>query len=174
MSATRTEHIVVPRYALIAAAALITLSVAGAAAARIFGVPSAIPHSTVVASMAVRFSDEADKSVVARDATTGRELARYARDTNGFLRATLRGLVGDRTRVTGSEQASVPFDIVGWADGRISLIDPVTKRDVELEAFGITNEAAFAALLPGRALQVSAADQPKGVELATLTPKTAP
>ncbi len=164
MSATHPE-ILVPRWALLATAALLALSVAAAGAARLFGVASAIPPSRPIATVAVRFSDEADKSVVATDAATGRVLARYAPDTNGFLRATLRGLVGDRTRVTGSEQRGVPFEIVGWADGRLSLQDPVTERDVELEAFGITNEAAFAALLPGHALQVSAAQAPAGIEM---------
>ena len=164
MSATHSDPLV-PRWALLAAASLITLSVAGAGAARLFGIASVIPPSRSIASVAVQFSDEADKSVVATDAATGRVLARYAPDTNGFLRATLRGLVGDRTRVTGSEQEKVPFELVGWADGRLSLQDPVTKRDVELEAFGITNEAAFAALLPGHALQVSAAQQPAGIEV---------
>ncbi len=164
MSATHAETIIVPRWALVAAGTLIAVSIMAAGAARLFGVPSVIPHSTAVATVMVRFSDEADKSVVARDAATGRELARYAPDTNGFLRATLRGLVGDRTRVSGSEQPDVPFELIGWADGRLSLEDPVTKRDVELEAFGITNEAAFAALLPGQPMKVSAADQPAGVQ----------
>ena len=165
MSATQSETVIVPRWALIMAATLVALSVAGAAAARLFGVPSAIPHSTAVATVMVRFSDAADKSVVATDATTGRELVRYAPDTNGFLRATLRGLVGDRLRVTGAEQPEVPFEVIGWADGRLSLQDPATKRDVELEAFGITNEAAFAALLPDNALKVSAAQQPAGMQV---------
>ncbi len=165
MSAAQAETVVVPRWALIAAASLITLSVAGAGLARVFGVASTIPHSAPVASIAVRFTDQPDKSVLATDAATGRVLAQYAPDTNGFLRATLRGLVGDRERVTGSEQPDVPFEIIGWADGRLSLRDPLTKRDVELEAFGITNEASFAALLPGRPLQVSAGERPPGVEL---------
>ena len=165
MSATQPETVIVPRWALLMAGSLVALSIVGAGAARLFGVPSAIPQSTAVAMVMVRFSDAADKSVVATDATTGRELARYAPDTNGFLRATLRGLVGDRMRVNGAEQPDVPFEVIGWADGRLSLQDPATKRDVELEAFGITNEAAFAALLPGNALKVSAAQQPAGVEL---------
>ena len=165
MSATPATSELVPRWALIAAGSLIALSLMAAGLARVFGVPSAIPQSTAVASVAVRFADQPDKSVVATDAATGRELARYAPDTNGFLRATLRGLVGDRERVSGSEHPEVPFEIIDWADGRLSLQDPVTKRDVELEAFGITNEASFAALLPGRTLQVSAGERPAGVQL---------
>ncbi len=165
MSATHPETVIVPRWALMMAGSLIALSVAGAGAARVFGVPSAIPQSTAVATVMVRFTDAADKSVVATDATTGRELVRYAPDTNGFLRATLRGLVGDRLRVTGAEQPDVPFELIGWADGRLSLEDPATKRDVELEAFGITNEASFAALLPGSDLKVPAMERPAGVQV---------
>ena len=165
MSATQSEMVVVPRWALMAAGTLIALSVAGAGAARLFGMASAIPQSTPVATVMVQFRDEADKSVIATDAATGRELARYAPDTNGFLRATLRGLVGDRLRVTGAEQPDVPFELIGWADGRLSLQDPATKRDVELEAFGITNEASFAALLPGNDLKVPPTERPAGVQV---------
>jgi putative photosynthetic complex assembly protein len=77
----------------------------------------------------------------------------------------MRGLVGDRERQAGREAPDVPFRIVSWADGRLSLQDPLTGRDLELEAFGITNEASFAALLPGRTMHASAKDMPMGLQI---------
>ena len=63
----------------------------------------------------------------------------------GFLRATLRGLAQQRLREDmGSAQ---PFRLTRWADGRLTLDDPATQRHIELEAFGVSNEAVFADLL---------------------------
>jgi putative photosynthetic complex assembly protein len=65
--------------------------------------------------------------------------------TNGFLRATLRGLATERKRE--SQGAEVPFRLTAFADGRLTLLDPVTGRLVDLGAFGRTNEDAFAHLM---------------------------
>ena len=37
--------------------------------------------------------------------------------------------------------------MTGYADGRLTLDDPATKRHIELEAFGSTNALAFAKIL---------------------------
>jgi putative photosynthetic complex assembly protein len=65
--------------------------------------------------------------------------------TNGFLRATMRGLA--RQRLREDEGADTPFRLTEWADGRLTLEDPATGRRIEMEAFGETNEAVFARLL---------------------------
>ena len=68
--------------------------------------------------------------------------------TNGFLRATMRGLARQRLRQDADRE--VPFRLTEWADGRLTLEDPTTGRRVEMEAFGITNEEVFAGLLTAK------------------------
>ena len=90
---------------------------------------------------------EADGGVVVVDGeATG--VARLAPGTNGFLRATLRGLVRERRR--NGLGAEAPFRLTAHADGRLTLQDAATGRLVDLEAFGATNAGAFAALLRPR------------------------
>ena len=61
---------------------------------------------------------------------------------NGFFRGALRGLARERRRAgLGSEQ---PFQLIGRADGRLTLTDPATGQRIDLESFGPTNAAVFA------------------------------
>jgi len=65
--------------------------------------------------------------------------------TNGFVRGVLRGLARDRKlRGIGPQP---PFELTRWTDGRLSLTDTATGREIELDAFGPTNVGAFARLL---------------------------
>ena len=50
-----------------------------------------------------------------------------------------------------SAAGHAPFRLTRYADGRLALDDPSTGAHVELRAFGPTNEAAFARLLPAGA-----------------------
>jgi putative photosynthetic complex assembly protein len=137
----------VPRIGLIAGAALVGLSLLGAVAGRITGPVSTHDESRPLASRELRFEDRADGGVTVRDASTGVAIASAEPGTNGFLRATLRGLATARKlRQVGAE---TPFRLTAWEDGRLTLEDPESHRRVELEAFGETNEAAFARLLHG-------------------------
>lgn len=65
--------------------------------------------------------------------------------TNGFLRGSLRGLARERKRQ--GIGAGPAFRLVRWADGRLTLEDPATRRVIDLAAFGPTNSGAFADLL---------------------------
>ena len=67
-------------------------------------------------------------------------------DTNGFLRTVLAGLVRERRRENAGDPAT-PFRITRWSDGRLTVDDTATGKLIELEAFGHTNEDAFARLL---------------------------
>ena len=64
----------------------------------------------------------------------------------GFIRGILRSMA--RQRRGEGLSAAQPFHLVAWADGRITLDDPATGERIELEAFGPTNAAVFATLLP--------------------------
>ena len=68
--------------------------------------------------------------------------------TNGFIRATMRGLT--RERIRSGVGAEPPFLLTHWSDGTISLEDKTTGRRIGLDAFGPTNSAAFAQLFTSR------------------------
>lgn len=96
------------------------------------------------------FADRADGAVVVADAATGDEVAVIGREGSGFVRGVMRGLARER-RMHGLGGAQ-PFRLTEWRDGELSLTDTGTGRVIELAGFGPTNRAAFAALLPGRAV----------------------
>jgi putative photosynthetic complex assembly protein len=133
-----------PRLPLIVAAAMVGLSLTGAAAGRLGAWAAPAPTETAVAARDLVFEDRADGAVVARDAGTLRTVEVFEGE-NGFLRGTLRGLA--RTRKSEQVGRAAPFRLSHWADGRLTLDDPSTGRHVELLAFGATNAAVFAHLL---------------------------
>jgi putative photosynthetic complex assembly protein len=79
--------------------------------------------------------------VVVIDATT-KSVIHTMTGEAGFFRGALRGLARERRRAgLGSEQ---PFQLIGRADGRLTLADPATGQRIDLESFGPTNAAVFA------------------------------
>lgn len=136
-----------PRSALIGAATLVGVALLTAATARIGGIGvTRMPESVPVASRDLRFQDRLDGAVAVLDARAGdREVHVLAPGTNGFVRGVLRGLVRERKRRDIGAEA--PFRLIRWADGRLSLDDPVTQRRIELGSFGPTNAEAFAQLM---------------------------
>ncbi len=142
-----------PRGPLIGAGVLLTAVILTAAVGRHVGSSTAPPPAASVAARDLRFEDRADGAVTILDARDGRQVDVAAAGTNGFLRATMRGLARQRALQGVEDKADVPFRLTAWSDGRVTLDDPSTGRHVELEAFGRTNEEAFARLLtaPGGA-----------------------
>ena len=90
--------------------------------------------------------DHDDGSITVTQAGTGVLVTTVQPATNGFLRVLLTGLVRERRRESEGDPAQ-PFRITRWSDGRLTIDDTVTGRLIELEAFGHTNEDAFARLL---------------------------
>lgn len=91
-------------------------------------------------------ADRSDGAVVLSDAASGAPALILAPGEDGFIRGTLRGLARDRhLRGIGPE---VPFRIVAWSDGRLTLDDTATGRRLDLLAFGQSQAEAFARLLP--------------------------
>jgi len=136
------------------AAATVTLSIVTAAVGRLTGAgnsaPTAPVTAPVIASRDLLFRDQPNGGVAVFDAAdTSAPIDIVAPETNGFLRATMRGLARQRLRQDADRE--VPFRLTGFADGRLTLADPTTGRTVEMEAFGITNEEAFARLLTAKA-----------------------
>jgi putative photosynthetic complex assembly protein len=90
--------------------------------------------------------DRADGSIAVLRASDLHVIDVVPPDTNGFLRVVLAGLVRERRR-EGMGARSRPFHLTRWSDGRLTLDDVATRRLIELEAFGPTNEGAFEHLL---------------------------
>ncbi len=142
-----TSHSKLPTLPLAALGALVLVSVLGVGAVRLAGVSAQQrPDAVTQQSRALRFEDGADGSIAVRDADTGALLDTVAPGTNGFLRSAMRGLVRERKRQgLGPE---LPFELLGRADGRLTLVDPATQRRIDLESFGASNAAVFVRLLP--------------------------
>ncbi len=133
----------VPLWALLGAGAAVVLTLVVAA---IGGSPVTMPAASVVSSRLLRFDDAQNGAVMVTDAQTGRRVAALAPGTNGFIRATLRGLAHSG----GHEEharANHPFRLTALSDGRLTLDDPDSNRRLDLEAFGSLNAGAFAQLL---------------------------
>jgi putative photosynthetic complex assembly protein len=78
-----------------------------------------------------------------KDAQSQSEIAQFDGE-QGFLRSTLRALVRERKRQNIGPDA--PMQLLGRADGRLTLLDPSTQQRIDLEAFGPGNAAVFAGL----------------------------
>lgn len=89
------------------------------------------------------FADGPQGSVIVKDAQSQTEIAQFEGE-QGFLRSTLRALVRERKRQNIGPDA--PMQLLGRADGRLTLLDPSTQQRIDLEAFGPSNAAVFAGL----------------------------
>ena len=136
----------VTRAALAGAGLLIVAAVATAAVARYTGIGTVhLPATKPVAEAELRFLDRDDGAVQVERYPQGDVVAVLPPGQHGFARGVLRGLARDRRLAhLGS---GPPFRLVRWSDGRLSLEDPSTGRQVALEAFGPTNSGVFAGIL---------------------------
>ena len=132
------------RNPLMAAAALVLAALVGTSIVRLSGVNITAPDAAAVSTRELRFEDRSDGSIAVFDACS-KQLVETIRGEAGFVRGTLRGLARERRR--SGIGAEPPFELIGRADGRLTLIDPSTGRRVDLESFGPTNSAEFARLL---------------------------
>ena len=89
------------------------------------------------------FADGPQGIVIVKDAQSQTEIAQFEGE-QGFLRSTLRALVRERKRQNIGPDA--PMQLLGRADGRLTLLDPSTQQRIDLEAFGPSNASVFAGL----------------------------
>ena len=135
---------VLPRRALFAIGAVLLTTVIGVASVRLSGTDISTPDAPILKMRELRFEDRADGSVDVIDAPSQRVIQNMTGE-NGFFRGSLRGLARERKRNgLGSEQ---PFQLIGHADGRLTLLDPTTGARVDLGSFGPTNAAVFVRFL---------------------------
>lgn len=133
-----------PRGLLIAMAALVLVSLVGVSTVRLSGVEIRSSDASAVVSRSLRFEDLSDGGIAVIDASNGQQVQRVHGE-GGFLRGALRVMSRERRmRGLGPE---VPFELIGRADGRLTLLDPATGVRIDLESFGPTNAGAFVGLL---------------------------
>jgi putative photosynthetic complex assembly protein len=131
-----------PSAFLYAVGAVIFLIVAVVAVIRIMGLNTSFASTAAsLNERTLRFEDRADGSIAVIDASNEGLIDIVAPGTNGFLRGTLRGLARERKRL--GSGAETPFLLAARTDGRLTLDDPVSKRQIDLKSFGPTNARAF-------------------------------
>lgn len=139
-----------PRDTLIIIGTVMLMSILLAGAGRLNGSANSTPTAAPIIVRDLLFRDRPDGSVAVFDVRTATApIDLIAPETNGFLRATMRGLARQRLRQDVAQE--VPFRLTLWADNRLTLEDPTTGRRVDMEAFGIDNEKVFAKLLTAKA-----------------------
>ena len=155
MSHTHDHENTVPGPALASAMALV-LACLGLATASSLGFVDrlAVPEVTraeanvgAVAERSLRFTDQADGTVLVSDADNGATVAVIDMETQsgGFVRGVMRGMA--RERRMHSVGAEPPFALTLWEDGSLSLVDTATSRSIELGAFGPDNRTVFLEML---------------------------
>ena len=136
----------VPKGALILAGSFALCVIALAAVARLSNKGTLGEQTTaqMVASRALVFSDRPDGSIGVYDAQHQQSLETIS-GTGGFVRGAMRALA--RQRRLAHVGPEVPFYLVKWSDGRLTLDDSATHNHLELEAYGNANLASFEKLL---------------------------
>jgi putative photosynthetic complex assembly protein len=143
-AAARSE--LIPRRALLAAGGVLAALLVTVGALRWSGYQATSqPDASTVAQRSIYFRDLPDKGIAVVDGASGVVLDTL-RGEQGFVRGTLRGLV--RERKLRGLVAEVPLQLIARADGRLTLLDPLTAQRIDLESFGPTNAAVFARWLP--------------------------
>lgn len=132
---------VLPRRAVVVGLGALAATVAGVAWLRASGFDAGEPDAPVLRERRLHFRDLPDGGVAIVDARSGGRLE-TVHGEQGFLRGTLRGMARERRRRDVPEDA--PLRLIGRTDGRLTLLDDLTGRRIDLESFGPTNAAVFA------------------------------
>jgi len=139
----------IPPQIVFAAAALMVFAILVAGLGRLTGFGRVeLPASAPFWTLQLRFEDRADGAVLVRDAERGDVFEVIAPGSGNFVRATLRTFAQARKR--SDLDAQVPFRLVRYSDGSLSLEDPATGRVVQLDAFGVDNAGSFVKLFQQR------------------------
>ena len=131
-----------PRLPLYAIGAVLALTLISVTIVRLGNLSTSyISNAATINERALKFEDRVDGGIAVIDATNGGVIDIIAPGSNGFLRGALRGLARERKRM--GQGADVPFKLIARTDGRLTLDDPVSKRQVDLKSFGATNARVF-------------------------------
>ncbi len=143
------DHEPFPKGALVAAFALVGLSLLATTAVRLARITSPAPvaaeQGTPVASVDLWFNDQTDGSIRVRSAKTGQTISTIKPGEGGFVRGVMRGLAHDRIRRHIGD--APPFRLSQARNGQMTLEDTATGRVIDLESFGVGNRDSFMQLL---------------------------
>ena len=139
------------RWIASAIGAVVVFTVVGVASLRLSGYePPAQPHGAMVESRLLRFEDVRDGLVHVFDVDSGDRIAELAPAEDSFIRGIMRSMA--RARRARDVGMRPPFLLARFADGSLVLSDTAINNEVNLVAFGPTNETSFAALLSAQRL----------------------
>lgn len=140
-----------PKAFLIGCGLLILFALAGVTLAKITGVGSFSGPSLVAAeTRALSFADREDGGIQAFDPSTGVLVHEWAPGEGNFARTALRALT--YTREIGRLGMEAPFELSRTGEGVLFIADPVTGKQVILNAFSNANAREFDVLLPRTAI----------------------
>ena len=151
------NHQPFPKGALIAMAVIVGFSVVSVSVVRLARTAApppppvtveTAPEGAVRETIALRFQDEADRSVSVIDARTGARIDTLTHGGDGFVRGALRALT--RSRLAAGIGQTEPFRLVRYTDGRLVLHDDATKQQVTITSFGPTQIESFDNLLKAK------------------------
>ena len=142
-----------PGWMLASIGALLVLTVAAAGLSRYSGIGAVRPPlGEVLASLDLRFEQQADNSVVVRRFQDNAILETLPTDGGGFLRGAWRSMM--RERAFKKADPAAPFRLVRREGMRYALIDGATGDRMDLDGFGSSHSLAMGHLLDlGLALQ---------------------
>ena len=132
------------RWPFVAIALLLAVTVIGVMSVRWSGQSIRTPDAAPLLVRDLRFEDRADGAVVVIDTRTG-QTVHVVTGEAGFVRGALRGLARERRRA--GLGAELPFQLIGRADGRLTLLDLATGARIDLESFGPDNAREFTTLI---------------------------
>jgi len=139
------------RWIASAIGAVVVFTVIGVASLRLSGYePPAQPRGAMVESRLLRFEDVRDGLVHVFDVDSGDRIAKLAPAEDSFIRGIMRSMA--RARRARDVGMRPPFLLARFADGSLVLSDTAIDNEVNLVAFGPTNETSFAALLSAQRL----------------------
>lgn len=135
-----------PPLPLAAAATLVIAALAATLMARTWDIgKTKLNYGEPASTRDLRFEDRADGAIAVVSHDSGEMVELITPGNKGFVRMVMRGLARDRqTQGLGPEQ---PFTLTRWTNGRLTISDATTARQIELSGFGKDNVNAFAKLL---------------------------
>lgn len=135
-----------PKGVLIAMAAMLGFIIVMIGIARLTGTKMELaPLTPEAQAREIKFLDLADGALAVYDVDTGVLVQTLPPGEGGFIRGVLRSM--ERQRKGFQADLSEPFHLARRESGGLTLKDPITGIQLELRAYGATNEAAFGQLL---------------------------
>jgi|GEM_PF-772303 len=136
-----------PKPLLLAASAMVILTIALAAAWRYWLDPGDTDSGIrMIQTQAFRFVPLEDEGLDVRLMPEDTSLTVVHGNLSNFLQGIVRSL-GRQRLVAQVDDMDAPFQLTYWADGRLTLEDPTTETTIALQAYGADNTAHVFALL---------------------------